>query len=61
MAAVNLGATIIEKHFTILPKDQTKDGVVSVNPQQLKELVELANANEEERIKYINENVRNSI
>ncbi len=58
VSAVNLGATIIEKHFTILPKDQTKDGVVSVNPQQLKELVELANVSEEERTKYINENIK---
>jgi sialic acid synthase SpsE len=33
-----LGATWIERHFTILKKNATKDGVVSVNPNQLKEL-----------------------
>ena len=33
-----LGATWIERHFTILKKDATKDGVVSVNPKQLNEL-----------------------
>lgn len=33
-----LGATWIERHFTILKKDATKDGVVSVNPAQLKDL-----------------------
>lgn len=33
-----LGATWIERHFTILKKDATKDGVVSVNPTQLSEL-----------------------
>lgn len=33
-----LGATWIERHFTILKKNETKDGVVSVNPSQLKEL-----------------------
>lgn len=33
-----LGATWIERHFTILKKNATKDGVVSVNPSQLKEL-----------------------
>ena len=38
MAAVSLGAEIVEKHFTILPKDSTKDGVVSANAKQLKEI-----------------------
>lgn len=33
-----LGATWIERHFTILKKKATKDGIVSVNPSQLKEL-----------------------
>ena len=36
-----LGATWIERHFTILKKNATKDGVVSVNPSQLKELREV--------------------
>lgn len=33
-----LGATWIERHFTILKKNATKDGVVSVNPMQLNNL-----------------------
>jgi sialic acid synthase SpsE len=33
------GAEIIERHFTLLPKDKTKDGPVSVNFHQLKGLV----------------------
>jgi len=33
-----LGATWIERHFTILKKNATKDGVVSVSPTQLKDL-----------------------
>ncbi len=36
--AVMLGADYIERHFTILPADKTKDGPVSINPEQLKEL-----------------------
>ena len=32
----------IERHFTILPKDQTKDGVVSLNPAQLKNLCDFS-------------------
>ncbi len=42
-AAIYLGAELIEKHFTILPKDKTKDGPVSVNPLQLKEIVSMKN------------------
>ncbi len=37
-AAVSVGATIVEKHFTVLPKDKTRDGPVSVNPAQLRDL-----------------------
>ena len=40
--ALALGATSIERHFTILEKDETKDGPVSIKPYQLKELCEFA-------------------
>lgn len=39
--ARSIGATIFERHFTLLGKDETKDGVVSVNLEQLKDLVKL--------------------
>lgn len=42
MAALALGAEVIERHFTILPSDQTKDGPVSINPSQLKELADFS-------------------
>ena len=57
IGAVNLGANIIEKHFTILKKDQTKDGPVSVNSKQLKELIDLVNLSDEDRKEYIKENI----
>ena len=41
IAAVKIGATIIERHFTILKKE-TRDGIVSVNQKQLQELVLLS-------------------
>lgn len=37
-AAMALGAQWIERHFTILEKDQTKDGPVSIKPEHLREL-----------------------
>ena len=58
ISAVDIGASIIEKHFTILPKDRTKDGVVSVNSKQLKELVKIANSSQEERKNFIKENIK---
>ena len=39
--AISLGASCIERHFTILDENMTKDGPVSINPNQLKELCEL--------------------
>lgn len=42
LVALALGAEIIERHFTLLPADQTKDGPVSINAGQLKTLVEAA-------------------
>ena len=39
-AALALGAEIVERHFTILPRDQTKDGPVSINKSQLQQIAE---------------------
>ena len=41
-AALAFGVDVIERHFTILPEDETRDGPISINPDQLKELVDLA-------------------
>lgn len=39
--ALYLGADVIERHFTLLEPDQTRDGVVSIDTEQLGQLVEL--------------------
>ncbi|OGG87274.1 hypothetical protein A3B87_00180 [Candidatus Kuenenbacteria bacterium RIFCSPHIGHO2_02_FULL_39_13] len=41
--ALYLGANIVERHFTVLKKDETKDGPISINPDLLKELVAFKN------------------
>ena len=56
--AIYVGAQVIEKHFTIIDKKETKDGVVSVNENQLKELVNLKNISRLELKKYIDENIK---
>lgn len=52
--AIYLGAKLIERHFTILNEDQTKDGPVSINPSQLKELVYFSDLDKNDQFKYLN-------
>jgi len=56
-AAIALGAEWIERHFTILNKDQTKDGPVSINPYLLRELRKFANLDKEDQLKIVREEV----
>lgn len=51
--ALALGATSIERHFTVLEKDETKDGPVSIKPQQLKELKEFSRLTRREMMENI--------
>jgi N,N'-diacetyllegionaminate synthase len=55
--ALLMGATIVEKHFTILPKDKTRDGPVSANPKQLRELVRLAGMTKSELQSHVKSEV----
>lgn len=52
-----LGVDCIEKHFTILDKDKTKDGPVSANPNQLNEIVNLSKSSKQDIKKYIDDNI----
>lgn len=53
--ALALGADCIERHFTILERDQTKDGPVSIMPSQLKELSCFAKLTRQEMMEEIKE------
>lgn len=55
-----LGATWIERHFTILKKNSTKDGVVSVNPSQLKKLRQALDSKNSEILKYVKKKYKKS-
>lgn len=57
MAAVHLGASVVERHFRILPEDQSRDGRVSITPAQLAELVAFAKLSRSEQEAYLKENV----
>jgi len=54
-AALALGATVIERHYTVLGKDETRDGPVSVNTEQLAELRRFADLNRFQRMAELNQ------
>ena len=54
MLAIYHGAKIIERHFSILPKEDTKDGPVSINEKNLSELVDFSLLNKKEQLKKLN-------
>lgn len=57
LAALALGADVIERHFTILQPDATKDGPVSINRAQLRELAEFARQPAGEVLAHVREHV----
>ena len=52
--AILLGANYIERHFTILDRSETRDGPVSINPAELKELRNFCGLSKLEQLKEIN-------
>lgn len=57
LAAIFLGAQMIERHFTLLPRDHTKDGPVSIDPHQLRSLVEASRMNKEDLGKKVQQEI----
>lgn len=47
--AIHLGASYIERHFTVLDRVETRDGPVSINPVELRELFDFSNQNPQEK------------
>lgn len=47
--ALSLGADVVERHFTVLPSEATKDGPVSITPEQLRELRQFSDLSVEQR------------
>jgi sialic acid synthase SpsE len=40
--AIHLGASYVERHFTVLARTETRDGPVSITPLELQELIEFS-------------------
>ncbi len=47
--AIHLGADYVERHFTILPPTDTKDGPVSMTPELLQDIVRFRALSKEEQ------------
>ncbi len=50
------GIDYVERHFTILDKEETKDGVVSLNPEQMKEAVKICQWDDNEKSSFLKNN-----
>jgi N,N'-diacetyllegionaminate synthase len=53
IVAMSLGADVIERHFTLLAKEDTKDGPVSIRPEELKALVQFSRKENDELRDYV--------
>lgn len=51
--SIYFGATVIERHITMLKPDKTKDGIVSITPNKIKELLEFSELNKSEQKKIL--------
>ncbi|MFK7825075.1 MAG: N-acetylneuraminate synthase family protein [Oligoflexales bacterium] len=57
LAAIFLGAQWLERHFTILPESETKDGIVSIRPEHITEILTFSKYNKAEKEAYIKEHI----
>ncbi len=53
--SIYFGAQLIERHITILPKDITKDGKVSIYPEDISEIKEFSKLKKEEQKVYLSD------
>jgi len=57
LAAIYLGAEIIERHFTVLPESDTRDGPVSISMKHLREIKKFLTLSKTDQWEYINTNI----
>lgn len=57
LAAIYLGAGIIERHFTILDESETRDGPVSISDSHIREIVAFNDMSNTEQKLYLDEEI----
>jgi len=55
IAAIYYGAQVIERHFTILDRDATRDGPVSIDASDAKKILDLSKLTKEDLLLFLNE------
>lgn len=56
MMAVYLGAEYIERHITILDKDKTKDGKVSIQPEDIRKIKTFSSLSKSKQLNFLKKN-----
>ena len=56
MMAVYLGAEYIERHITILDKDKTKDGKVSIQPDDIRKIKTFSSLSKSKQLNFLKKN-----
>ena len=59
LVSIFLGANYIERHFTILNPNETRDGKVSVGPKHIKQIAEFSVLNKESQKEYLDSQILN--
>jgi len=57
LVAIFLGAKLIERHFTVLPEIDTRDGKVSIDNLQLRDIVTFSGMNKIDQYQYLSKHV----
>jgi sialic acid synthase SpsE len=55
IGALYFGANILERHFTVLERTESRDGPVSINGAQLKELYDFSKMSKDDQLEYVKE------
>ena len=58
LAAIYFGAQYLERHITILDHGKTKDGLVSINPEDILEVKMFSELNKTEQLAYLKDKYR---
>ena len=61
LAAVYFGAQYLERHITILDHKKTKDGLVSINPEDILEVKMFSELNKSEQLAYLKDKYKINI
>jgi len=59
--AVYKGASVLERHITIMDKNKTKDGPVSIQPKDIREVINFSQLSKSDQKIYLSENYNYNI